>query len=38
MVEDKEDIRELIRYNLVQEGYQIRGILFGEETMKRNWF
>lgn len=33
VVEDEEDILELIRYNLVKEGYQVKGVTTGEEGM-----
>ena len=33
IVEDEEDILELLSYNLVREGYQVRGVLSGEEAL-----
>ncbi len=35
VVEDEEDILELIRYNLVKEGYQVTGALTGEDALKK---
>jgi two-component system alkaline phosphatase synthesis response regulator PhoP len=35
VVEDEEDILELIRYNLVKEGYQVTGALSGEDALKK---
>ena len=35
VVEDEEDILELVRYNLVKEGYQVAGALTGEEALKK---
>jgi len=35
VVEDEEDILELVRYNLVKEGYQVTGALTGEEALKK---
>ncbi|MDY0166044.1 MAG: response regulator transcription factor [Thermoguttaceae bacterium] len=34
VVEDEEDIRELITYNLLKEGYQAVGVASGEEAME----
>ena len=33
VVEDEEDIRELVRYNLVKEGYQVTAVASGEEGL-----
>ena len=35
VVDDEEDILELVRYNLVREGYQVKGALSGEEAFKK---
>ena len=35
VVEDEEDILELVRYNLSREGYQVVGILTGEEALRK---
>jgi two-component system, OmpR family, alkaline phosphatase synthesis response regulator PhoP len=35
VVEDEEDILELVRYNLVKEGYQATGALTGEDALKK---
>jgi two-component system phosphate regulon response regulator PhoB len=35
VVDDEEDILELVRYNLVKEGYQVTGTLSGEEALKK---
>jgi two-component system alkaline phosphatase synthesis response regulator PhoP len=35
VVEDEEDILELVRYNLVKEGYQVTGALTGEDALKK---
>ena len=35
VVEDEEDILELVRYNLVKEGYQVAGTLSGEEALQK---
>lgn len=35
VVDDEEDILELVRYNLVREGYQVTGALTGEEALKK---
>jgi two-component system phosphate regulon response regulator PhoB len=35
VVDDEEDILELIRYNLVKEGYHVTGALTGEEALKK---
>jgi two-component system, OmpR family, alkaline phosphatase synthesis response regulator PhoP len=35
VIEDEEDILELIRYNLVKEGYQVTGALTGEDALKK---
>src|SRR5512147_1883542 len=34
VVEDEDDIRELLRYNLVKEGYRVTGHASGEEALK----
>jgi two-component system, OmpR family, alkaline phosphatase synthesis response regulator PhoP len=34
VVEDEEDILELLRYNLVKEGYRVTGALTGEEALR----
>jgi two-component system phosphate regulon response regulator PhoB len=34
VVEDEEDIRELVNYNLLKEGYQVAGVASGEEALK----
>lgn len=34
VVEDEEDIRELISYNLLKEGYQVAGVVSGEDALK----
>jgi two-component system alkaline phosphatase synthesis response regulator PhoP len=34
VVEDEEDIRELLKYNLEKEGYQVFGAATGEEALK----
>ena len=34
VVEDEEDILELLRYNLMKEGYRVTGVLTGEEGLK----
>ena len=34
VVEDEDDIRELLRYNLAKEGYQVTGTASGEEALK----
>ena len=34
VVEDEADILELVRYNLVREGYRVRGVLSGEEALE----
>jgi two-component system, OmpR family, alkaline phosphatase synthesis response regulator PhoP len=33
VVEDEEDIRELVSYNLLKEGYQVAGVATGEEAL-----
>lgn len=33
VVEDDEDIRELVSYNLLKEGYQVAGVASGEEAL-----
>jgi two-component system alkaline phosphatase synthesis response regulator PhoP len=33
VVEDEEDIRELVSYNLIKEGYQVSGAASGEEAL-----
>ena len=35
VVEDEEDILELVRYNLVKEGYHVTGALTGEDALKK---
>ena len=35
VVDDEEDILELVQYNLVREGYQVKGALSGEEALKK---
>lgn len=35
VVEDEEDILELLRYNLVREGYQVTGSLSGEDALRK---
>jgi two-component system alkaline phosphatase synthesis response regulator PhoP len=35
VVEDEEDILELVRYNLVKEGYHVSGALTGEDALKK---
>jgi len=35
VVEDEEDILELVRFNLVKEGYQVTGALSGEDALKK---
>jgi two-component system alkaline phosphatase synthesis response regulator PhoP len=35
VVEDEEDIRELLKYNLEKEGYQVLGAATGEEALKK---
>jgi two-component system alkaline phosphatase synthesis response regulator PhoP len=35
VVEDEEDILELVRYNLVKEGYLVTGALTGEDALKK---
>ena len=35
VVEDEDDIRELLRYNLEKEGYQVLGAATGEEALKK---
>jgi len=34
VVEDEEDILELLRYNLMKEGYRVTGVLTGEEGLR----
>jgi two-component system phosphate regulon response regulator PhoB len=34
-VDDEEDILELVRFNLVKEGYQVTGALTGEEALRK---
>jgi len=34
MVEDEEDIRELVSYNLLKEGYQVAGVATGEAALE----
>jgi two-component system phosphate regulon response regulator PhoB len=36
VVDDEEDILELVRYNLVREGYQVNGALTGEDALKKS--
>ena len=33
VVDDEEDILELVRFNLVKEGYHVTGALTGEEAL-----
>ena len=33
VVEDEEDIRELVSYHLLKEGYQVAGVASGEEAL-----
>ena len=33
VVEDDEDIRELVSYNLLKEGYQVAGVASGEDAL-----
>jgi two-component system, OmpR family, alkaline phosphatase synthesis response regulator PhoP len=33
VVEDEEDIRELVSYNLLKEGYQVAGVAPGEDAL-----
>ena len=33
VVEDEEDIRELISYNLLKEGFQVASVALGEEAL-----
>jgi len=33
VVEDEEDIRELVSYNLLKEGYQVAGVGSGEDAL-----
>jgi two-component system phosphate regulon response regulator PhoB len=35
VIEDEEDILELVRFNLVKEGYQVAGALTGEDALKK---
>jgi len=35
VVDDEEDLIELVRYNLVREGYQVTGAVSGEEAIKK---
>jgi len=35
VVDDEEDILELVRFNLVKEGYQVTGALSGEEALRK---
>ncbi|MBW2428119.1 MAG: response regulator transcription factor [Deltaproteobacteria bacterium] len=35
VVDDEEDILELVRYNLVKEGYQVTGALTGEDALQK---
>ena len=35
VVDDEEDILELVRYNLAKEGYQVTGVLTGEDALKK---
>lgn len=35
IVEDEEDIRELVLYNLKKEGYRVEGVTSGEEALKK---
>ncbi len=34
VVEDEEDIRELVSYNLLKEGYQVAGVASGEDALE----
>jgi len=34
VVEDEEDILELLRYNLMKEGYRVTGVIEGEEGLR----
>jgi two-component system alkaline phosphatase synthesis response regulator PhoP len=34
VVEDEEDIRELVSYNLLRQGYQVAGVATGEEALE----
>ena len=34
VVEDEDDIRELVSYNLLKEGYQVAGVASGEEALQ----
>lgn len=34
VVEDEDDIRELVSYNLTREGYQVTGVASGEEALR----
>lgn len=34
IVEDEEDIRELVSYHLIKEGYQVAGVASGEEALE----
>jgi len=34
IVEDEEDIRELVSYNLLKQGYQVAGVATGEEALE----
>src|SRR4030042_1558633 len=34
VVEDEEDILELVRYNLLREGYLVEGVSSGEEALQ----
>ena len=36
VVEDEEDIRELVSYNLLKEGYQVAGVASGEDALRRS--
>ena len=36
VVDDEEDILELVRYNLANEGYKVAGTLSGEEALRKD--
>jgi two-component system, OmpR family, alkaline phosphatase synthesis response regulator PhoP len=33
VVEDEEDIQDLVRFHLAREGYQVRGVVTGEDAL-----
>jgi two-component system phosphate regulon response regulator PhoB len=35
IVEDEEDIRELVHYNLLKEGYRLEGVTSGEDALRK---